>query len=61
MIAAITGSLIHKSPAYVILDVHGVGYQVSTPLSSFYHLPDIKQTVTLKIHTHVREHALQLF
>jgi Holliday junction DNA helicase RuvA len=61
MIATITGQLIHKSPAYVILDVQGIGYQVFTPLSSFYHLPDLKQTVTLKTHTHVREDALQLY
>lgn len=61
MIATITGQLIHKSPAYVIVDVHGVGYQVFTPLSSFYHLPEIKETVTLKTYTHVREDALQLY
>jgi Holliday junction DNA helicase RuvA len=61
MIAALTGQLIHKSPAYVVIDAHGVGYQVFTPLSSFYHLPEIKQSVTLKIHTHVREDAFQLF
>jgi Holliday junction DNA helicase RuvA len=61
MIAGITGQLAHKSPAYVILDVNGVGYQVFTPLSTFYHLPDLKQNVTLKVHTHVREDALQLY
>ena len=61
MIATITGQLIHKSPAYVIVDVHGVGYQIFTPLSTFYHLPEIKESVTLKTYTHVREDALQLF
>jgi len=61
MIAAVTGQLIHKSPASVIVDVHGVGYQVFTPLSTFYHLPEIKETVTLKTYTHVREDALQLY
>ena len=61
MIATITGQLIHKSPAYVIVDVHGVGYQIFTPLSSFYHLPEIKETVTLQAYTHVREDALQLY
>jgi Holliday junction DNA helicase RuvA len=61
MIASITGQLIHKSPAYVIVDVHGVGYQIFMPLSSFYRLPEIKETVTLKTYTHVREDALQLF
>jgi len=61
MIATITGRLIHKSPAYVIVDAHGVGYQIFTPLSSFYHLPEIKETVMLNTYTHVREDALQLF
>jgi len=61
MIASITGQLTHKSPAYVIVDVHGVGYQIFMPLSSFYRLPEIKETVTLKTYTHVREDALQLF
>ncbi|HXC61881.1 MAG TPA: Holliday junction branch migration protein RuvA [Nitrospiria bacterium] len=61
MIATITGRLIHKSPAYLIVDAHGVGYQIFTPLSSFYHLPEIKETVMLNTYTHVREDALQLF
>ncbi len=61
MIATITGQLIHKSPAYVIVDVHGVGYQIFAPLSSFYHLPEVKETVTLQTYTHLREDALQLY
>ncbi len=61
MIAQLTGMLIHKSPEYLVVDVHGVGYQVFVPFSSFYRLPDIKETVTLEIHTYVRENILQLY
>lgn len=61
MIASLTGTLSYKSPAYVIVDVHGVGYQVALPLSTFYSLPDVNGAVSLQIHTHVREDALLLF
>ena len=61
MIASITGVLTEKSSNSVIIDVQGVGYQVHIPLSTFYHLPEISKLVTLKIYTHVREDALQLF
>ncbi|MDH4101004.1 MAG: Holliday junction branch migration protein RuvA [Nitrospirota bacterium] len=61
MIASLTGTLSYKSPAFVIIDVHGVGYQVALPLSTFYALPDVNNTVSLQIHTHVREDALLLY
>lgn len=61
MIALITGGLIEKFPNSVIIDVQGIGYQVHIPLSTFYHLPEIGKSVTLKIYTHIREDALQLF
>lgn len=61
MIARIQGTLAHKSPERLIVDVHGVGYQVFVSLNSFYNLPDLGQPLTLLIHTHVREDALQLF
>ena len=44
-----------------LLDVRGVGYEVRVPLSTFAALPDEGKTVALRIHTHVREDALQLF
>lgn len=43
------------------LDVHGVGYEVLIPLSTFYALPELNETTSLSIHTHVREDAIQLF
>jgi holliday junction DNA helicase RuvA len=61
MIGYLEGKLKHKSPDFIIVDVHGVGYFVNVPLSTFYDLPELGQTVTLNIHTHLREDALQLF
>ena len=61
MIAKINGTLEHKVPGEVIVDVGGVGYHVFIPLSVFYRLPEVGRTVNLFIHTHLREDALQLF
>lgn len=61
MIARLSGTLAYKSPEQLIVDVHGVGYQVSVSLNAFYQLPEAGQPVQLQIHTHVREDALQLF
>ncbi len=61
MIARITGNLISKDPASVVIDVHGVGYRAFIPLSSFYGLPDTGSQVSLHIHTHVREDAILLY
>lgn len=61
MIAQLSGKLIHKQPSAVIIDVGGVGYDVTIPLSTFYELGEPGTDVSLKIHTHVREDALQLF
>lgn len=61
MIAWLRGRLIEKAPTRVIVDVHGVGYDVAVPVSTFYALGDPGAEVTLRIHTHVREDALALF
>lgn len=61
MIAYLEGVLREKAPTRVILDVGGVGYEVFVPLTTFYELPDEGKTIALRIHTHVREDALQLF
>jgi Holliday junction DNA helicase RuvA len=45
----------------VAVDVHGVGYEVFIPLSTYYNLPNVGDALTLSIHTHVREDAIQLF
>jgi Holliday junction DNA helicase RuvA len=61
MIAFLSGKLLAKHPGVVILDVQGVGYEVSIPLSTFYELGEVEADVQLHIYTHVREDALQLF
>ena len=61
MIAHLSGTLLFKQTTTVIIEVGGVGYEVTIPLSTFYDLDDAGATVRLRIYTHVREDALQLF
>lgn len=61
MISHLKGTLSHKSPISMVVDVGGVGYQVFAPLSTYYALPEPGGSVFLKIHTHVREDAFKLF
>jgi Holliday junction DNA helicase RuvA len=61
MIAHLSGTLLAKHANTVILDVGGVGYEVTIPLSTFYDLEDAGANVALRIYTHVREDALQLY
>jgi len=61
MIGRLSGLLAEKSPPLVLLDVHGVGYEVDVPMSTFYNLPGLGEKVTLLTHFVVREDAQQLF
>jgi Holliday junction DNA helicase RuvA len=61
MIGQLRGLLLQKKPNLILLDVGGVGYEVSIPLTSFYELPGEGSEIVLKIHTHVREDAFVLF
>ena len=61
MIGSIKGQLSHKSVTEIIVDVNGVGYRLIVPLSTFYVLPGVGEAVSLTVHTHVKEDALQLF
>jgi holliday junction DNA helicase RuvA len=61
MIAHLSGTLLSKQATAVIVDVGGVGYEVAIPLSTFYELEDPGSPVQLRIYTHVREDALQLY
>ncbi len=61
MIAFLSGKLLEKQANTAIVDVGGVGYEVSIPLSTFYELGDVGADVSLRIYTHVREDAIQLF
>lgn len=61
MISQLRGILLEKSPPELLLDVNGVGYEVIVPMSTFYRLPDVNQTVQLLTHLNIREDAHQLF
>ncbi|HZD39117.1 MAG TPA: Holliday junction branch migration protein RuvA [Terriglobales bacterium] len=61
MIAQIRGTLAHKTPGEIVVDVGGVGYQIFIPLNVFYDLPEAGGVISLYTHTHLREDALQLF
>jgi Holliday junction DNA helicase RuvA len=61
MIARLQGILVAKSVEGIVVDVHGVGYQVFVPLSTYYTLPDVEQAVTLRITMYIREDAWRLY
>ena len=61
MIALLRGVLLETHPNQAVVDVGGVGYDVTIPVSTYAHLPDAGAEVRLRIHTHVREDALALY
>jgi Holliday junction DNA helicase RuvA len=61
MIARLRGTIVEKKADKTILDVNGVGYEVSTPLSTYYDLGAEGTEVTLQIYTYVKEDALSLY
>ena len=61
MIGALTGRIVDKQPERLVVDVQGVGYQLHVPLSTFYELGEPGATVSLRVHTYVREDTLALF
>jgi Holliday junction DNA helicase RuvA len=61
LIAHLRGRLLEKQPNRIIVDVNGVGYDVSVPLSTFYDLGEAGSETSLRIHTIVREDALALY
>ena len=61
MIALISGKIVYKGISHVIVDVQGVGYRVFIPLTTFYELPEAGQTITLHVHTNVKQDAINLF
>jgi Holliday junction DNA helicase RuvA len=61
MIGRLNGTLADKNPPQVLVDCHGVGYEVDVPMSTFYNLPGIGEVVTLLTHFVVREDAQILF
>ncbi|NML47342.1 Holliday junction branch migration protein RuvA [Ramlibacter sp. G-1-2-2] len=61
MIGKLTGTLSDKNPPQVLVDCHGVGYEVDVPMSTFYNLPGLGEKVSLLTHFVVREDAQILF
>ena len=61
LIAHLRGRILEKHPNRIIVDVNGIGYDVSVPLSTFYGLGEAGSEIALRIHTHVREDALSLY
>lgn len=61
MIGRLRGILAAKAPPQLLLDVQGVGYEVEAPMTTFYDLPAVGETVTLYTHLVVREDAQQLY
>jgi Holliday junction DNA helicase RuvA len=61
MIGKLTGTLLEKNPPQILLDCHGVGYEVDVPMSTFYNLPVVGEAVSLLTHFVVREDAQILY
>ncbi|MCX7814521.1 MAG: Holliday junction branch migration protein RuvA [Tepidimonas ignava] len=61
MIGQLSGTLLHKQPPMIVVDCHGVGYEVEVPMSTFCNLPATGQPVVLLTHLVVREDAHILY
>ena len=61
MIGKLTGTLLEKNPPQILIDCHGVGYEVDVPMSTFYNLPAAGEKVSLLTHFVVREDAQILY
>jgi Holliday junction DNA helicase RuvA len=61
MIAFPRGRILEKQPNRIIVDVQGVGYELHVPLSTYYDIGDEGSEVSVRVYTHVREDALQLY
>jgi Holliday junction DNA helicase RuvA len=61
MIGKLTGTLLEKNPPQILIDCHGVGYEVDVPMSTFYNLPALGDKTALLTHFVVREDAQILY
>jgi Holliday junction DNA helicase RuvA len=61
MIGRLSGTLVLKQPPQLMVDVHGVGYELEAPMSTVYELPAVGQPVVLFVHQQVREDAVNLY
>ena len=55
MIGRLAGILLEKNPPQVVVDVHGVGYELDVPMSTFYNLPAAGEKTKLLTHFAVRD------
>ena len=60
MISLLRGIIAEKSIGKIVIDVHGVGYGVTVPLSTYYRLPEAGSETELKIYTHVKDDGIEL-
>ena len=61
MIGRLNGKLVLKQPPWLLIDAGGVGYEIEAPMSTFYKLPAVGETVSLHTHLTVRDDAHLLF
>ncbi len=61
MIGRLSGTLLEKNPPQVLVDVHGLGYEVDVPMSTFYNLPAVGEKISLLTHFVVREDGQFLY
>ncbi len=61
MIGLLRGRILGKQPPQLLLDVHGVGYEIAAPMTTFYDLPDTGAEIVLYTHLAVREDAHTLY
>ncbi|HPU10719.1 MAG TPA: Holliday junction branch migration protein RuvA, partial [Ottowia sp.] len=61
MIGRLAGQLAEKNPPQILIDCHGVGYEVWVPMSTFYNLPALGEKLVLLTHFVVREDAQLLY
>lgn len=61
MIGRLRGILAYKQPPWLVIDVGGVGYELETPMSTFYDLPDLGREVTLFTHYAQKEDSVSLY
>ncbi|MEO6155181.1 MAG: Holliday junction branch migration protein RuvA [Thermomonas sp.] len=61
MIGRLKGILIHKQPPWLVIDIHGVGYELEAPMSTFYDLPEVGREVALFTHYAQKEDSVSLY
>jgi Holliday junction DNA helicase RuvA len=61
MIGRLKGVLVHKQPPWLVIDVHGVGYELEAPMSTFYDLPELGREVALFTHYAQKEDSVSLY